>query len=497
MRGRSELRRIARRAMLERGLLPEFSPAVLAEVRQLTGPARSEDPAVRDLVSLPWCSIDNDDSRDLDQLTVAEPLPGGAARVRVAVADVDALVKRRSAIDAHAATNTTSVYTGIAVYPMLPPELSTDLTSLNEGQDRLALVMQYDVASDGTVSSSELYRARVHNHARLTYNGVAAWLDENGAAPAALAGVPGLAEALHLQDRVAQALKRRRHEQGALELETIEARPVFDGEELRELRVERKNRARALIEDFMIAANGVTARFLRERGYASFRRVIRSPKRWGRIIDVAAEHGVKLPNEPDSGALEEFLVARRRIDPLRFPDLSLVIVKLMGKGEYVVEHPDSTPIGHFGLAVRDYTHSTAPNRRFPDLVTHRLVKAALAREGSGRGGQGASGGRGAPYDPGELDELARHCTEQEDDASKVERQVRKSAAALLLEPHVGELFDGIVTGAADKGTWARLFSPPVEGRIVEGQEGLDVGERVRVRLLGTDVERGFIDFARA
>jgi exoribonuclease-2 len=403
-------------------------------------------------------------------------------RVLVAIADVDALVTKDSAIDEHAAHNTTSVYTAAEIFPMLPATLSTDRTSLGEDQVRPAIVVEMLVGGDGSVAKSDIYRATVLNHAKLAYNGVAAWLEGRGPAPGRVATVPGVDAQLRLQDSVAQALRAVRHRQGALSLETIEPRAVFDGDVLADLRLDEKNRAEELIEDLMIAANGVTARFLAARGLPSIRRVLRSPERWERIVEMAAGLNETLPAEPDAASLEAFLCKRRRADPDTFPDLSLAVVKLMGRGEYVVEPPGGTTPGHFGLAVRDYTHSTAPNRRFPDLLTQRLLKSALA-------------GRPEPYRPGDLGELARHCTEQEDNANKVERHVRKSAAALLLEPRIGERFDGMVTAASEKGTWIRIFRPPVEGKLVDGFDGLDVGEKITVELLETDVERGFIDFA--
>jgi len=469
--------------MLERGLEPEFPPPVLAELERIHGAAAPAGADIRDLRDRPWCSIDNDDSRDLDQLSVAEPRGGGAATIFVAVADVDALVQKASALDAHAARNTTSVYTAGGVFPMLPEKLSTDLTSLNEDEDRLALVVEMFVKGDGTVGASTLYRAAVRNHAKLAYDAVGAWLEGREPEPPDVSAVPGLGELLRLQDRVAQALRGLRHQHGALSLQTIEPRAVFEGDTLTDLRAEESNHAKQLIEDFMIAANGVTAAFLEERGVPSLRRVLRSPERWARIVELARERGGTLPAEPDAKALEAFLTRQRTADPEWFPDLSLSIVKLMGRGEYVVEVPGAKATEHFGLAVHDYTHSTAPNRRFPDLITQRLLKAALAR-------------RAMPYTAAELGALASQCTVQEDAAQKVERQVRKSAAALLLERRIGELFEAIVTGASSKGTWARLFHPPVEGRVVRGEERLDVGDRVRVKLLSTDVERGFIDFAR-
>jgi exoribonuclease-2 len=484
MSTRSRLRDIARRAMRERGLHPDFSPAALAEARKMEERA-ADGASARDLRGLLWASIDNDDSRDLDQLTVAEPLKNGAVKILVAVADVDCLVEKGSAIDAHARTNTTSVYTAAEIFPMLPERLSTDLTSLNEGEERRAMVVETVVTPDGRTDGSDVYPAWVRNHAKLAYNSVAAWLDGEGPVPAALAAVPGLDEQIRIQDRAAQAMNTLRHQRGALSLRTLEARPVFDGDRLADLRPDEKNRAKELIEDFMIAANTAVARKLEACGFASLRRVLGAPKRWDRIVAIASEVGEVLPPQPDARSLEEFLIRRRVADPDRFPDLSVSIVKLLGSGEYAVAQPDQRNVaGHFGLAAKDYTHSTAPNRRFPDLITQRMLKAAID-------------GQRPPYEDDELHELAHHCTEQEDNAAKVERQVRKSAAALLLAPRVGDRFDAIVTGASHKGTWVRITSPSTEGKVVQGAAGLDVGDRLRVRLLATDVEQGFIDFARA
>jgi len=468
--------------MLERGLLPEFSAAVVAETGSIASAAAATDSSLRDLRRLLWASIDNDDSLDLDQLTVAEQLPDGAVKILVAIADVDAIAKKSSAIDDHARTNTTSVYTSAQIFPMLPEKLSTDLTSLADRKDRLAIVIEFEVSRDGEVGKSDIYRAAVTNRAKLAYNSVAAWLDGTGPEPAPISAVSGLDQNLRMQDRVAQTMKARRHQHGALTLETIEARPVFDGDSLRDLQADQKNRATELIEDFMIGANGVVARYLEQRGFPALRRVLRSPERWARIVELARDEGGRLPPRPDSRALQEFLEERRQADPVRFPDLSLSVVKLLGRGEYVVEFPGQPVAGHFGLAVNDYTHSTAPNRRFPDLITQRLLKAALS-------------GTPSPYSSDELNDLAGHCTDQEDNASKVERQVRKSAAALLLESRVGERFDGIVTGASEKGTWVRIDRPAAEGRVVKSYKGFDVGDHVTVELVDTDVERGFVDFA--
>ncbi|HEX7478480.1 MAG TPA: RNB domain-containing ribonuclease [Polyangiales bacterium] len=478
------LESIARRAMTERGLLPDFSKAAVAETNACTSAAADDDPGIVDLRELLWASIDNDDSRDLDQLSVAQQQPGGSVKLWVAIADVDATVKQASAIDDHARANTTSVYTAARIFPMLPEKLSTDLTSLGENQERLAVVVEMLVAADGSVTQSRLYRARVRNHAKLAYNSVAAWLDGHGPIPARAAAVPGLDELLRLQDRVAQAMKALRHKHGALSLQTIEARPVFDGDTLTDLRAEESNRAKGVIEDFMIAANGATVKYLAEKRFPSLRRVLRSPERWERIVALAAALGERLPGQADATALEAFLGKRRKADPTRFPDLSLSVIKLLGRGEYVLEQSEQNAPGHFGLAVSDYTHSTAPNRRFPDLITQRLVKAALA-------------GRPVPYGLDQLRALAQHCTQQEDNATKVERQLRKSAAALLLHSRIGDLFDAFVTGTSAKGTWVRIDKPAAEGRLMHGFERLDVGDRLHVRLISTDVEHGFVDFARA
>lgn len=480
---RAILQWIARQAMLERGLLPDFSTDAIAQLVKIEGPARETGDTIRDLRALPWCSIDNDDSEDLDQLTVAQSEPGGATRLLVAIADVDALVAPGTPIDTHAGHNTTSVYTAALIFPMLPERLSTDLTSLDRGEDRMAMVVDALFAHDGTLTESVISRAIVHNHAKLAYNSLAAWLDEEGPMPGAIAPVPGLERSIVLQDLLAQRLRAGRMQRGALDFDTIKAKPVFADDSISDLEEDSGNRAKEIIEEVMIAANGVTAKFLAARDYPSIRRVVRTPKRWGRIVELAAERGARLPEEPDSRALEHFLARERSADPLRFPDLSLTVIKLMGAGEYAVMAPGGFAPGHFGLALRDYAHSTAPNRRYPDLLTQRLVKAALA-------------GQPTPYDADELDQLARHCTAQENAAKKVERQVNKSAAALLLRNRVGERFEGIVTGASDKGTWVRLFHPPIEGRVEQGQKGLDVGDRVRVQLVSTDVERGYIDFAR-
>jgi VacB/RNase II family 3'-5' exoribonuclease len=479
----NELVGIARRVMLEQGLEPDFSPAALAQLQQITGPAGDSGGQIRDLRALLWCSIDNDDSRDLDQLSVAEPLAGGAVRILVAIADVDATIAARSPIDAHASTNTTSVYTAARIFPMLPERLSTDLTCLAEDQDRLSFVIDMSIAPDGSLTASDVYRARVLNRAKLAYNSVAAWLDGKGPAPPRVTAVAGMEQQLRIQDGVAQVLKRVHQAQGSLGLTTLEAQAVFENASLVDLKADEDNRAKELIEYFMIAANGVVARFLESKGSSSLRRVLREPERWSRIVELARGLGEFLPATPDARALSAFLVKRQAADPARFPDLSLAVVKLLGAGEYVLKQPGQKCEGHFGLAVNDYTHATAPNRRFPDVLTQRLVKAALA-------------GGPAPYTDAELGTLAAHCTAQEGNAAKVERQISKSAAALLLESRLGQQFDAIVTGASDKGTWVRIRQPLAEGRLVKGFNGVDVGDAVRVQLTHTDVQRGFIDFTR-
>lgn len=482
---RAILQRIARRVMHERGLLPDFSAEVLTELSRIQSPEVTSGGQVRDLRNLLWASIDNDDSRDLDQLTVAEAMPGDAVKILVAVADVDSIVKSGSAIDGHARHNTTSVYTAAMNYPMLPEKLSTDITSLGFDVDRLAVVVEMVIGANGSLQGSDIYRACVRNRAKLAYNGVAAWLEGEGEVPEAVAAAHGLDENLRIQDRAAQRMKALRQAHGALSFESLETRPIFDGDAIRGLEAEKPNRAKDLIADFMIAANGVTARYLSSRKFPTLRRVVRTPKRWDKIVDIARQRGFELPQIPDPRPLEEFLVKQKAADPIRFPDLSLAVIKLMGPGQYEADIPgEAISPGHFGLAVADYTHSTAPNRRYPDIITQRLLKAALA-------------GQAAPYGNKDLENLAKHCTLEEDAAKKVERQVRKSAAALLLESRIGEEFDALVTGASEKGTWVRILDPLVEGRLAQGFEGLDVGQRVRVRLVSTDVEQGFIDFGRA
>ena len=482
-KGKDRLERIARRVMIERGFAPDFSKAALEELDKIQRTSWAAETNQKDLRHLLWASIDNDDSLDLDQLTVAELLPDKKVRILVAVADVDVLVKQNSPIDEHAHQNTTSVYTAGKTFHMLPDKLSTDLTSLNYHEDRAAIVVDMVINDTGEIQSSDIYTALVRNQAKLTYKRVAAWLEGKGTITEELEAVPGLEENLRIQDRVAQKLRARRYERGALELLTLEPRPVFAGDEIQDLELDEINRAREIIEDFMIAANDVTSRFLHGKKALFFRRVVRTPKRWDRIVEVAAQYNFKLPAEPDSRVLAHFLIERKSADAVRFPDLSLTIIKLLGSGEYVVELPNEVAPGHFGLAVKNYTHSTAPNRRYPDLLTQRILKATIR-------------GLTLPYSEGELVELAGHCTEREDEANKVERLVAKSAAAMLLASRIGQKFDAICTGASDKGTWVRIFHPPIEGRLLQGYSGVDVGNRLEVRLIHTDIDRGFIDFER-
>ncbi|MEO8153714.1 MAG: RNB domain-containing ribonuclease [Rhizobacter sp.] len=479
----ADLTRIASLEMQTHGLQPAFAPEVQREAQACVDDDAQHVADVRDLRDRLWFSINNDDTLDLDQLSWAEALPDDGVRLAVAVADVDAKVRQGGAIDAYAAANTTSVYTAAGVFPMLPTRLSNDLTSLREGVDRLALVVEMNIDRNGGVSGSQICRALVRNQAKLAYDSVAAWLDAQAPAPPAVAASAALQARLHLHDRAALALRQWRHRRGALNVSTAQARPVFADSQLVDLRADRKNRAKDLIADLMIATNGVTARFLSEHGQASLRRVLQEPKRWDRLMLLAAQFGVTLPSAPDALALDQFLTARRKADPAGFEDLSLSVVKLLGSGAYAAAPAGAPAAGHFGLAVNDYAHSTAPNRRFVDLVTQRLLKATLA-------------GQAPPYSIDELTAIAQHCTQQEDAASTVERRVLKAAAAYLLHDRIGESFDAIVTGAATKGTFVRITSPLVEGRVVSGFEGLDVGDAVRVKLRSVDVDQRFIDFER-
>ena len=478
-----DLQVVAKDIVRQYGFEPDFPPAVGQQLAQL----RAKPPAItaggdaRDLRKLLWSSIDNDTSRDLDQIEVAETLQNGDVKVSVGIADVDAFVPKTTPIDQHAASETTTVYAGVRNFPMLPEELSTGKTSLLENQDRLSVVIEFVVDGDGHVTSSNVYRALVRNQAQLQYNSVGAWLEGTGAAPPKVTASADLQAQLRLQDDVAHKLRRQRYENGALNLQTDELHPLMLNEQVVDVVKQQKNHATELIEDFMIAANGVVARMLEK--VSSLRRIVKQPERWDRIVELAATHGVKLPATPDSKALNDFLIQRKAAEPDHFAGLSLAVIKLIGPGEYVLERPGDPVPGHFGLAVQDYTHSTAPNRRFPDIVTQRLIKATLA-------------GRSNPYSDDELSAIAANCTEKENAARKVEREMSKRLAAAAMENRIGAMFDAIVTGVTPHGTFVRIMKPPVEGLLAQGQQGVDVGDKLRVKLIRTDVQRGFIDFAR-
>jgi VacB/RNase II family 3'-5' exoribonuclease len=480
-----DLAALARQEMIAEGFTPDFSPEAQRQAAALRAhpPAPSPAAAIRDLRELPWSSIDNDTSRDLDQIEMAERLPDGGIRIRIGIADVDSAVPKGSPIDAHAAANCTTVYTGVKNFPMLPDDLSTDLTSLNEHADRLSVVVELTVAVDGSVQDGAAYRAIVRNAAQLAYSSVGPWLEGHAEAPAKLAASQDLQAQLRLQDEAAQKLRVQRHRLGALDLDRSESEAVIADGHVTGIQQRFRNRASQLIEDFMVAANGVIARMLRDHRISSIRRIVRTPERWDRIVELAARTGDTLPGDPDSGTLNLYLMKRRAVDPVHYADLSLAVVKLMGPGEYVLERPGDTPTGHFALAVHDYTHSTAPNRRFADLVSQRLVKAALAAQPS-------------PYGDAELDGAARNCTLREDAERKVERAMSKRIAAVAMHGRIGEVFPAVVTGVTPKGVFVRALSPPVEGRLMRGEQGLDVGDQIRVKLLSTDPQRGFIDFGR-
>ena len=478
-----DLQAVAKAVVQQHGFQPDFSSAVQQQLQQLRAnpPAIAAVGAVRDLRSQLWSSIDNDTSRDLDQIEVAERLSNGDTKVLIGIADVDAFVPNKSAIDQHAARETTTVYTGIRNFPMLPEELSTGKTSLLEHQDCLSVVTEFIVDGNGHVTSSDVYRALVRNQAQLQYNSLGAWLEGTAAAPPSVAASADLQAQLRLQDEVAQKLKARRYENGALNLQTEETLPMVLNAQVVDVVKQQKNRATELIEDFMIAANGMVARLLEK--VSSLRRVVKQPERWDRIIQLAATYGEKLPADPDSKALNDFLIKRKTADPDHFADLSLAVIKLIGPGEYVLERPGGAAPGHFGLAVQDYTHSTAPNRRFADMVTQRLIKAMLA-------------GQPNPYSDDELSLIAANCTERGDAARKVEREMSKRLAAVAMQNRIGAVFDAIVTGATPKGTFIRVTQPHIEGLLAQGQQGVDVGDKLRVKLIRVDVQHGYIDFAR-
>ena len=476
-----DLRDVARRVMIENGFNPDEDPAEREEVRNLTNLPDTGAP-LRDMRDLLWSSIDNDDTRDLDQVEFAEEAEGGW-RLYIGVADVDVDAPKGSAIDAHAAAQTTTVYTGAVIFPMIPVELSTGATSLFKGADRKCVVVEMVIGGEGMVKSAEIYRAMVTNKAQLTYSGVGGWLDDAAQIPAPVAATANLESQLRLQAMIAKTLRKTRLDNGALEIETVEARAVTNNGEVTAIEKTKKNSATDLIEDFMIAANGSVARFLEAHRVSGIRRIVRSPERWQRIVDLAKQFDVQLPSQPDPVALHDFMMQRRSADPDHFPDLSLAVVKLLGPGEYILDQPGVEEPGHFGLAVQDYTHSTAPNRRYADLVTQRIVKAVLASAPP-------------PYSDDQLSEIARNCTVKEDAARKVERQVRKIAAAILFSNRIGQRFKAIVTGNKPTGTYVRVVDPPVEGRLVRGEKGVDVGDEIEVELLSTNPKKGFIDFGR-
>jgi len=474
----------ARQTMIDNGFEPDFPPAAEQQMAALRAqspgaPAAGND--IRDLRSLLWSSIDNDTSRDLDQAEVAQRVDGGI-KLLVAIADVDTDVPAGTPIDQHAALETTSVYTGVRTFPMLPEELSTGLTSLNENEDRLAIVIEVVVANDGSVASGSVYRALVRNQAQLTYNGVGAWLEGTAPAPPKVAASTDLQAQLKLQDEAARLLLDERHRMGALSLDREEAEPVLTDGKVSGLNIRKKNRATELIENFMVVANGVMARTLTQAGVSSIARVVRTPQRWPRIVELAAKYGDTLPAEPDSGALNKFLLKSKATDEAHYPDISLAVVKLMGPGEYVLARPGDQDVGHFALAAHDYTHSTAPNRRFADTVTQRLIKAVIAKAP-------------CPYTDQQLDATAKNCTLKEDAARKVERVMAKRIAAVALQPRIGETFPAVVTGVTPKGVFVRVANPPAEGILIHGQR-VDVGDQLQVKLISTDPQRGYLDFAR-
>ncbi len=478
------LEHIARNAMSARGLEPDFPAAVLTELTEINLPAKYNITKAKDLRDLLWCSIDNADTQDIDQLSYAVQMPDNKVKLLIAIADVDALVAAQSNIDKHANLNTTSIYTVARIFSMFPEKLSTDLTSMGLNADRCAVVVEMTVDIDGSVEQSDVYCATIRNHAKLEYESLALWLEGTGPIPSEVMKVDGLGENIKLQDKVAQKMKVLRYQHGALEFETFDTIPVFDGDVLSEMKVENKNRAKTLIEDFMIAANGSTARYLTSKNFPSLRRVVRTPRQWDRIVELASEHGFILPATADSKSLSGFLQFVKQKFPQHFTDISISVLKLIGSGEYIVETPGSVSPGHFGLAVKDYTHSTAPNRRYPDIITQRLLKSAIS-------------GSAIPYSTEQLEQIARHCTLKEDDVRKVERQVEKSANALLMESRINEEFEAIVSGSSSKGTWVRILHPHAEGKLVNGFKGLKVGYKIKVRLIHIDAEAGFIDFERA
>ncbi len=479
-----DLVQIARQTMLSKGLSPDFPPDAIEQLNSITAPANCPNTSeAKDMTGKLWFSIDNDDSRDLDQLTYAERISPQLVRVYVAIADVDIIVEKKTPIDLHAFANTTSVYTPMIIFPMLPEKLSTDFTSLNPDAKRVAMVVQMDVDESGKVIDSHVFRSCVFNYAKLAYNGVGAWLENGASPPEPIRKIKDLDMQIRLQDEVAQRMKKYRKASGSLTFETYDPQPIIKNGKVVDLQEVKINRARELIENLMIGANTSITLFLEKSGHPTIKRVVRTPKRWDRIVKLAAEYDYKLPAQPDSKALEAFLIERRDKDPLRFPDLSLVVIKLLGRGEYVVELPSDKPIGHFALALTNYTHATAPNRRYPDLIVQRLLKSTLANIPT-------------PYSLHTLQEMMRQCTEKETAAEKVKRSVMKSVIALYLQDSVGKTFDAFVTGKNEKGTWVRLISTAIEGKLIQGYQDVDVGDKIQVKLTAVNVQKGFLDFVR-
>lgn len=478
-----DLVHIAHERMLVYGLAPDFPRQALNQLDTIKAPASCEKSTPSDMTQKLWFSIDNDDSMDLDQLTYAERINAELVRVYVAIADVDVIVKKQTPIDDHALANTTSVYTPVVIFPMLPEKLSTNFTSLNPDEKRVAMVVEMDVNESGEVVHSRVFQSCVFNYAKLAYNSVGNWLEQAGPPPQPIQKIKNLDSQIRLQDEVAQRMKKYRHQSGGLTFETYDPQPVFKNGKVVDLQEVKINRARELIENLMIAANTCVTLFLEKNNQPTIKRVVRIPKRWDRIVNVASEYNLKLPAQPDSKALEAFLLKRRAEDPLRFADLSLIIIKLLGRGEYVVELPSDKPLGHFALALTNYTHATAPNRRYPDLIVQRLLKTILENKPS-------------PYPLDNLKEMMRECTEKETSADKVKRSVMKSVIALYLKDSVGSSYDAFVTGAAERGTWVRLTGTAIEGKLIKGYEGVDVGDKIRVQLMAVDVEKGYLDFVR-
>ena len=481
--GKFDLVAAARREMIHQGFDPDYAPGTdqqIAAIRTKSAPAPTA--GVRDLRDLPWSSIDNDTSRDLDQIEVAERA-GAGIRIRIGVADVDSDAPAGTPIDRHAAQETVTVYTAVSNFPMLPEALSTDLTSLNEDVDRLAIVIEMLVDAQGSIASPDIYRAIVRNKAQLAYNATGAWLEGRSAPAPKIAASPELQAQLKLQDEAALALRAQRDRLGALDFDRVEAVATIRDGQVQNIEAAKKTRANDLIEDFMVAANEVMARTLKDAGASSIRRIVKSPERWPRIVELASRYGQNLPANPDSAALSAFLQNRRQADPDHYEDISLAVLKLMGPGEYVLSRPGDTGQGHFGLAALDYTHSTAPNRRYADMVTQRLIKALLPKSPP-------------PYSDSELDAIARNCTLKEDAARKVERATGKRVAAVAMHRYIGQTFAAVVTGVTPNGTFVRVLNPPVEGMLCQGQAGVDVGDRIQVKLTATDPERGYIDFCR-